>query len=214
VPSDKPIEAKMSHPVLGPAVAIYDDRSRTRLRLLFEIAMVPLGIFGIFLGMGDLAAGNTLLGVGQISGAIIVALYGTRSALIDVRRMRSPIRLVIARDGFELVPGGSPISWAEIASVGDPRNPAGDPRTLRAQLDDPSGYAGREALSPFDRIMIRINRGDLNLGSGLAMPIVKVEDLMRKQLAEFRRLESSPASEHAHIPARPRGRRARPARRH
>jgi hypothetical protein len=61
--------------------------------------------------------------------------------------------------------------------------------------------------------MIRINRGDLNLGSGLAMPIVNVEDLMRKQLAEFRRLESSPASEHAHIPARPRGRRARPARR-
>ena len=131
MPPDAPIEWNTRHPVLGPAVVVNDDRRATSGRLVLELGMVPLGVFGIFLGMGDLNAGNTLIGVGQIAGAVIVALYGGRGSILDFRRRSNPARLAIARDGFEFVPGrssrsllemyptGRPISWSAVESVSE-----------------------------------------------------------------------------------------------
>ena len=185
--SVQPSESKTRHQILGPAVAIRDDRRRTQWRLGFEIAMLPLGLAGLAMASGDLTSGNTLLGVAQAAGGLIVAVYGLMGAKIDVKRRLNPTRLLIARDGFELSTGDGPISWDEVATISDPRSPTGEPKNLRVQLDDPQGFAERQALSPVARLMLRVNRGDLVLGSGMEKPIVTVETLMRKQLAEFRR---------------------------
>lgn len=218
--SARPEESKTRHRLLGPGVAIGDDRSRTRLRVLFDLFLVPVGILGMFLGSGDLAGGNAVLGVAQAAGGVIVALYGVRAAVVDGQRLVFSTRLVIARDGFELLPGPRPIpwlelfpsrhpiSWNEVESIGDPRAPAGQPRTLRVQLNNSEGFASREGLSVFARIMLRFNRGDLVLGSGMAVPIVRLETVMRKHLDEFR--GSTPDSAGAHERARePKRRRPR-----
>lgn len=201
--SDRPNESRTSHAVLGPAVAIRDDRARIWRTLFFEIAMVPLGLFGIFLGQGDISSGNLGFGVAQALGGVVLSLYGIRGIVVDAQRLANPVRLLIARDGFELFPGRRripwlelfpsqrPISWDEVATIGDPKYPE-QPRALRLQLDDPRGFAERQALGPLARVMLRVNRGDLVLGSGMAMPIAKVEGLMRRQLAEFRRSATAP----------------------
>lgn len=198
--SDQPTQSKTSHPLLGPGIAVYDNRDRTRLRLVVWVAMVPLGIFGIWLGRGDAASGNTLLGIAQALGGVIVTTYSVQAAVIDFRRLAIPVRLVIARDGFALVPGDRTISWDEVEAIGDPRSPTGQPRTLRVRLADPGEFEQRHALSPFGRLVLRLNRGDLLLGSGMAMPVVQAESLMRTQLADFHRLGSGqgPAPVHAH----------------
>ena len=205
--SDQPTQSKTSHAVLGPGIAIHDNRDRTRLRLILWIAMVPLGIFGIWLGRGDVAAGSTVPGIAQALGGVILATYSVQAAVVDARRLAIPIRLVIARDGFALVPGNCPISWAEVKAISDPRSPPGQPRTLRVQLLDPGEFKQRHVLSPFARLALTFNRGDLLLGSGLAMPVVKAETLMRTQLANFHRLGSAHAT--APVLARqPKGRRS------
>jgi hypothetical protein len=180
-------ESKTRHPILGPAVAIHDDRRRTWWRIGFEVAMVPLGLAGLAMASGDLSSGNTVIGVAQAAGGVILGVYGILGARIDVRRRLNPIRLLVARDGFELSTGQGPISWDEVASISDPRSPEGDPKNLRVQLDDPGGFAERQRLSPIARVMLRINKGDLVLGAGMAKPVATVETLMRRQLAEFRR---------------------------
>ncbi|HEX7431070.1 MAG TPA: hypothetical protein VF293_02655 [Candidatus Limnocylindrales bacterium] len=212
--SVQPSEPKTRHPVLGPAVAIYDDRRRTGMRLSFEIALLPLGLAGLAMARGDLASGSTVIGVAQAAGAVIVAIYGLLGARVDMKRRLNPIRLLIARDGFELSTDTGPVSWDEVATISDPRSPAGDPQNLRVQLDDPLGFAERHALSPIARVMLRFNKGDLILGSGMTRPVVTVETLMRRQLAEFHRSGSDgsgPSAEGKPARARaPKGR--RPAR--
>ena len=221
VPPGDLIEWNTRHPVLGPAVVVNDDRRATSGRLVLELGMVPLGVFGIFLGMGDLNAGNTLIGVGQIAGAVIVALYGVRGSILDFRRRSNPARLAIARDGFEFVPGRSsrsrlemypaqrPISWSDVESVSDPRAPRGLTRSVRVQLADPSGFANREAFSLFARAMMRFNRGDLVLGGGMSLQPDRVEAMMQKQLAEFK----SGGTQLVNAPAQPPARKPNPSRR-
>jgi hypothetical protein len=208
VAADRQIESKTRHPLLGPGVAIHDNRSRTRLRFLFYVALLPLSAYGLFMGHGDIATGSTLLGVAQIAAALVVALYSIRAVVVDAQHLANPIRLVVARDGFELAPRPHrikglelfpcqhPISWDEVATIGDRKYPD-TPRTLRLQIDDPQGFADRQALAPFARLMLTVNRGDLVLGSGMAMSIARLEDLMRRHLADFRREASPPASKPA-----------------
>jgi len=211
VPADQPIESKTRHAVLGPGTALYDNRARTKLRLVLWIAMVPLGIFGIWLGRGDLAAGNTVLGIAQALGGVVLAAYSVQAAVVDARRLSIPIRLVIARDGFALVPGDLTVSWNEVESISDPRSPAGQPGTLRVQLSDPGEFKHRHPLSPIARLALRFNRGDLVLGSGMAMPVANAEALMRRQLTEFQGLGSTSSA--APMQAREqKGRRSRPKR--
>jgi hypothetical protein len=208
VASDHPIESKTSHPVLGAGVAIYDDTGKTRLRLMLEICLVPLGIFGVFLGTGDIAHGSQLTGSAQAAAGVLVALYGLRTAVVDRQHMADPVRLVIARDGFELFPGrratarletfpsACPISWAEVASVGDKKF-ATNPRAVRVQLEHPRDFSERHGLSTFARLYLRFNKGDLVLGSNMAMPNVKVEGVMQKRLAEYRGAGPAGVSIHA-----------------
>jgi hypothetical protein len=201
VASVQPSESNARHSVLGPAVAVDDDRRRTKWRLGFEIAMLPLGLAGLAMARGDLASGNTLIGAAQAAGALIVAVYGILGARIDVKRRSNPIRLLIARNGFELSTGKGPISWDEVATISDPRSPASDPTNLRVQLDDPKGFAERYDLSPFARVMLRVNRGELVLGSGMTKPVATVETMMRRQLAEFRRSGSDGTESYAETKA-------------
>ncbi len=204
MPSGQPIESRTRHPSLGPAVAVNDNLQQRWWTLGFEILMVPLGLFGVYLGRSDVVGGNTWLGLAQAVGGVILVLYGIRGAVLDIQRMRNPLRLLIARDGFESCPGrrvlsefelfpsARPISWGDVSSIGDPKSPAADPRNLRVQLYDPQGFADRQSLSIPARLMLRLNRGDLVLGNGFSMPIVKVEALMREQLATFRGSGSVP----------------------
>ena len=204
MPSDQPTQSRTSHPVLGPGIAVYDNRGRTRLRLAVWIGMVPLGIFGVWLGRGDVASGNTLPGMAQALGGFM-ATYSARATVVDIRRLAIPIRIVVARDGLALVPGDRTISWDEVDSIRDPRAPEGQPRTLRLHLSNPGEFERQHALSLVARLALRVNRGDLLLGAGTAMPVVKAEALMRTQLADFRRRESASA----HAPVRPREARGR-----
>ena len=211
----RPSDSRARQPVLGPAAAIQDDRRRTWWRLGFEIAMVPLGLVGLALASGDLRSGDTLIGVAQAAGGVIVAVYGMAGAKVDWKRRSNPIRLLIAQDGFLVSTDRGPISWDEVATISDPKSPIGDPRNLRIQLDDPSGFAKRQSLSLFARVMLRVNKGDLVVGGGMAKPVATVETLMRRQLAEFRRSEPDAAGTAAET--RPAGirpsRGRRPARR-
>jgi hypothetical protein len=187
LPSDQRIQSNTTHPVLGPGVALYDNRGRTRLRLVCWIVLIPLGFLGVWLGRGDVVTGSTLAGLAQALAGVIVIAYAARAALEDVRRLAQPVRIVIARDGFALVPGGYTVSWDEVETISDPRSRGGYPRTLRVQFVDPAGFRRRHTLSLIEWFWLRVNRGDLNLGDGTAMPVSDAERLMRRQLAEFHR---------------------------
>jgi hypothetical protein len=123
VAPDQPIESNAKHPVLGPAVAVYDDRATTKRTVIIEIVLMPVGIMGVLLGYGDLTNRATLLGFGEIVVGIFLVLYGLRGVILDRRRLSHPIRLMIARDGFELFPGYGPVSWSEVDNVRDPGPP-------------------------------------------------------------------------------------------
>lgn len=198
VPSDQPTQSRISHAILGPGIAIYDNRSRTKARLILWIAMVPLGMFGLSLGRGDIASGSTIAGIAQALGGVVLAAYSILAAVADARRLAMPIRLVIARDGFAPVPGNCNVSWDEIEAVSDRRSPAGQPRTLRVHLIDPGEFERRHALSPFARLALRFNRGDLLVGDGLAVPVVKAETLMRAKLADYQRLGTARSPRQVH----------------
>ncbi len=213
--AEEAVESETSQPGPERSVVIYDDRRQSKIRMWFEIVLVPLGILGMAMGRGDLAGGSMLLGTGQVAAAVIVAGYGLRASILDSRRLKSPIFLTIARDGFEFLPGRrrmpwlesvppQKITWAEVATVSDPKAPEGDPRNLRIQLDDPAGFADRHELSLFARLLLRFNQGDLVLGGGMAKPVAEVERLMRKQLVEYRGLRSasSNAAPRRHEPRR------------
>jgi hypothetical protein len=159
------------------------------------IVLIPLGLFGIWLGRGDLVSGNALLGLAQALAGVVVVSYSVLAGVGDVKRLAQPIRLVIARDGFALVPGNDAVSWDEVEAIKDPRNPDGQPRTLRVHLVDPAGFRRRHTLSPTEQLWLRVNRGDLDLGSGTAMPVLDAEALMRRRLAEFHRQSSGPAAD-------------------
>jgi len=195
VAPDQPIESHAKHPVLGPAIAVYDDRAKTKRTLIVEIALVPIGIMGVFLGNSDLSHANTLLGAAEIVVGIFLVVYGIRGAILDYRRLGHRIRLMIARDGFELYPGHGPVSWNDVADISDPRAPDGQPRTLRVQLNDRRSYAERHGLSVGARLMLALNRGDLILGTGMAMPVVDAERLMRKRLFEFQSPGAAPGEQ-------------------
>jgi hypothetical protein len=195
----------IDHPTLGQAVAVYDDRSRTRWNVFFGLGLVVVGILGVYEGSGDLAGGNGTMGWIFVGSGVFLVLWGIKGALQAALRNRNPIRLVIGKRGFESCDWPGPILWDEVESISDPASPAGRPRMLRVQLEDPEGFPVRHALSAVGRFMFRANQGDLFLGRDMAMPVVEVESLMRKQLAAFRRSESP--AESAPVRPAPRGRR-------
>jgi hypothetical protein len=180
------------------------------MRLILWIAMIPLGLFGVWIGRSDWASG-AVLGVAEMLGGAVLIAYSAMTALVDARRLTSPICLVIARDGFAMLPGDRTVAWDEVEFISDPRSAEGEPGTLRVQLSRPTEFERRHGLSPFARLALKYNRGDLVLGGGTLMPVVEAEALMRTKLAESRRPGSAKAG--ASVPARERAARPRRARR-
>lgn len=197
--SDKPTQTNTVHDVLGPGIAIYDDHSRTRLRLLGWFVGVALGVFGVWIGLID-ASGNTLFGLAEVAGGVVLFVYAIGSIVLEAKRLSSPIRLVIARDGYELLPGTRTVSWSEVESIGDPKYPAGQAKFLRVQLADPEEFADEYAFTPFDRLKLKWDKGDLVLGGGFAIPLRRAEKLMQDALDEYRGTKSGrpqvPAGRH------------------
>ena len=212
MPSDKPTQSKINHEVLGPGIAIYDDHHRTVLRRIGLVLLALLGVLGIvWIARTDLMLGNTLLGVAEVAGSLTIFVYSAYAAVADTRRLRSEVRLVVARGGFALIPPGQPVSWDEVSSIGDPRSPAGDPKIIRVVLKDPAAYERRHGVTLLGHLNLLYNRGTLILGSGMGIPLPDVEKLMRTQLAAFRGLAAGEAT--APVPAPKPKRRSSPPKR-
>ncbi len=210
MPSEKPTQSKINHEVLGPGIAIYDNHRRTVWRRIGFVLLVLLGVVDIvWLARVDLMHGDTLLGGAEVAGSLAIIVYSLHSVVADTLRLRSDIRLVVARGGFALLPPGLPVSWSEVESIGDPKSPAGDPRFIRVELKDPADYEKRHGVTLVGHLNMLYNRGTLILGSGMSIPLKDVEALMRSQLAEFRGVAAGVAT--APVPApRPKRRASTP----
>ena len=186
----------VNHPVLGPAVEIYADRSQAWGNLFLDLAFFCVALLGFVLGYGDLTGGTAsnvgglslppILGLGEIVGAAVITAWALRAAWLAIRRIRNRAFLVVGRDGFEYLAGSGPVGWDEVESVSDPSSSDEQPRTLRVQLAEPGDYARRHRLSPIGRALFLLARGDLVLGHETVMPLPQVQALMRKRLAESR----------------------------
>ena len=176
----------VNHPVLGPAISVYDDRRQALGVLFLYAAFFFLGILGVVMGNADLSGGSAALGWAEVAGGIFLSVYSVRAAFIAARRLGQPIALVVGRDGFEYARGNGPVRWDEVATVGDPAAPPDQPRMLRVQLVDPQDYVRRHALSPIAGIELRVHRNDLYLGNGTRLSVAAVQALMNERLAEFR----------------------------
>jgi hypothetical protein len=197
----------ITHTVLGPAEAIYDDRTHSMGNLFLGLACICLGPLGVYWGSGDLASGNSLLGVAYVAGGLVLFLYAVRLTLLAVVRLRDRVALVVARDGFEATGGDGPVGWDEVRTVSDPASPPGEPRILRVQLIDPRGYVERHGVGPIGRWLLRYHQYDLFLGRDMALPVADVQARMRKRLAEFRSPHQAAWGDVGGRPTGPRGRR-------
>jgi hypothetical protein len=177
---------RVEHPVLGPAVSIFDNRRQALGSLFAYLAFALLGILGVYIGGSDLASGSDLLGLAEVAGGVVLGLYSVRAALTAARRLRHPTALVIGTDGFEYFGGNGPVGWDEVASISDPVPPPRVPKALRVHLQDPDDYVVRHALSPVARVFLRTSRYDLLLGRDTLMTVKQVHALMGKRLAEYR----------------------------
>lgn len=200
--SDRQTESTpVTHPVLGPAVQLYSDPRQSWGTLFLDLAFLCVALLGFVLGFGDMSGGTAsnvggltlppILGLAEILGAIVIAAWAIRAGSLAIRRIRRPVVLVVGRDGFEYLAGNGPVGWDEVESVGDRNSPDDQPRTLRVQLSDPGEYSRRHSLSPIDRTLSLLARGDLVLGHETIMPLGKVQALMRQRLEEFRGIGGS-----------------------
>ena len=194
------VSTPTNHPLLGPSVAILDDRTRSRGNLLLGLACICLGPVGVYFGIPDLASGSTVLGLAYVGGGFFLLLYGLWLTFLAAGRLRHPVALVVGRDGFEAA-GGSPVSWDEVATISDPASPPDEPRLVRIQLADPDDYVDRHGLGAVSRQLLRQRDNDLVLDRGMAMPVAEVQAVMREYLAEYRRSSTGPRGR------RPRGKR-------
>ena len=184
----------IDHLTLGPSVAIYDDRRKSRRKLLAASGMAAVGAIGAILGLGDLTNGDaTGAAIFLLAGAALLA-YGLNDLRATVRRPRVPFSLTVGEGGFESAFGAGPVAWDEVASLGFERVVArGKPGAVRVQLRAPDEFASRHALSLPARLMLRINDGALYVARGTLMPAADVLDLMTERLAEFRSAHKPPA---------------------
>jgi hypothetical protein len=183
---------EIDHPTLGPAVAIYDDRRKTRRKLLTAAGMAVVGAVGVFLGLGDIANGDGTGGsVFLLAGAGLLT-YGINEARATLMRLRTVFSLVVGEGGFEYAFGSGSIAWDEVASVGFERVAGrGKPGAVRVQVNIPDEFAARHELSLAASLMLRINDGSLYVARGALMPAGAVLELMSARLAEFRKAHIS-----------------------
>lgn len=211
------VSTPTNHPVLGPSDAILDDRSHSLGGVFLYAAFTLIGFLGIVLGINDslspgasaaMPIGGPTLGVLEIGGGIVVAIYAMRVVVAAFRRYRQPMTIVIGQDGFDYIFGNGPVMWDEVDTISDPYSPADQPKAVKVQVSDVDAYMTRHNLSALARLEMRFNKWDLSLGRDTIMPVVEVQNLMRKRLAEYRRLQHDDSA--APQPARPKLRRPLP----
>jgi hypothetical protein len=178
---------EIDHPTLGPAVAIYDDRRKSRRKLLTSAGMAAVGGVGVVLGLGDLANGDGTGGSVFLLAGGALLIYGVNEVRATLMRLRSVFSLIVSETGFEYAFGIGSIAWDEVASVGFERVGRGKPGAVRVQVKVPDEFAARHALSLPAALMLRINDGALYVARGALMPAAGVLELMSERLAEFRK---------------------------
>jgi hypothetical protein len=170
----------LDHPTLGTAVAILDDRGRTRRNLALGLVWTAIGALGVAMGVGDTTSGD---GVGVLFGSagLVVLLFGLNEIRLNALRLLRPVRLIVGDRGFAFATGSAPIMWQDVAavemSVGqrDPQ-PTGIRVRVRPASEGtrrPSSRPGTSSHEPGQWISI---------GGGTAMPLPDVVDLMRKHV--------------------------------
>jgi hypothetical protein len=178
---------EIEHPTLGPALAIYDDRRKSKRRLLTAAGMGAIGGVGIVLGLGDFANGDGTGGSIFVLAGAAMLIYGASEARTTLLRFRTAFSLVVGEAGFEYAFGAGSIAWDEVASLGFERVARrGKPGAIRVQVKEPDEFAARHELSLPASLMLRINDGALYVARGALMPAGAVLELMSARLAEFR----------------------------
>ena len=178
---------EIEHPTLGPAVAIYDDRRKSKRRLLTAAGMGAVGAVGIILGLGDFSNGDGTGGSVFVLAGAALLVYGASEARSTLLRFRTAFSLVVGEAGFEYAFGAGSIAWDEVASLGFERVARrGKPGAIRVQVKEPDEFAARHELSLPASLMLRINDGALYVARGALMPAGAVLELMSARLAEFK----------------------------
>ena len=189
-----PDSVELDHPVLGPSVAIYDDRRGAQRHLAMALIMAAGGILGLVVGGNDLRTGEAATGVVLVVAGVALLVYGVTEVRATIRRFGSPVRLVVGERGFEDTSVERPIVWDEVESIGFEKVGRGQPGAVRVQLRAPGEFAEQHALSRQARLMLRINNGGLYLARGARMPAADVLDLMSDRLAGHLRSRKPPAA--------------------
>jgi hypothetical protein len=195
------VSTPLSHPVLGPAVAIYADLGKARLNAFVDLWFMAPAALGLWLGLHDMQSGPTdffgvvipglVLGLAQIGAAFIVGGWGIRGTIMNVQLYRRKVMLVVGRDGFEASLGHGPVGWDEVASVVDPSARGGPALNVRVQLADASDYAAKHSLSALDRIELLLAKNTLTVGPPNLIATELVEDLMLMRFKEFKNPSSA-----------------------
>jgi hypothetical protein len=184
----------MDHATLGPSVAIYDDRRGAQRHFLMAVVMAAGGILGLLVGGNDLRTGEIATAVVLLVAGVALLSYGVTEVRATVRRLGTPVRLVVGEGGFEDLSMAGPIAWDEIESIGFEKVGRGQPGAVRVQLRAPREFADHHGLSRQARLMLRINNGGLYLARGARMPAADVLDLMSERLTGHLRSRKPPAA--------------------
>jgi hypothetical protein len=188
----------LDHPALGSAVAILDDRSKTRRNLALGGVWTAVGVLGVSMGIGDTTSGD---GVGLLFGVagLVVLLFGLNEIRLNALRLLRPVRLIVGDRGFAFAAGAgaAPIMWRDVAAVEltlGQRDP--QPVGIRVRVRSPGEHlpgriGGRPARRP------PRDPGEwISIGGGTAMPLTDVVALMREHVPNAR--PASPASSRGH----------------
>jgi len=207
------VSTPLTHPVLGPAVAIYVDLGKARLNAFVDLWFLAPAALGLWLGSHDMQNGPTdvfgivvpgiVLGLAQIVAAFIVGGWGIRGTIMNVQLYRRKVMLVVGRDGFEASLGKGPVGWDEVASVVDPSARGGPALNVRVQLADASDYAAKHSLSPLDRIELFLAKNTLTVGPPNLIATELVEDLMLTRFKEFQNPGSAATAPSGRVRTRP-----------
>ncbi len=197
----RPVTTTVSHPGLGEATGILDNREKTRRDLLIAALTAAIGLLGLVMGIGDASNGDE---VGLLFAGIglILLAYGLNELRAGAARMMRPVRLVVADRGFDFPSGLGPITWDEIAAVGFEDFPEnGQPTVLRARVRAPDEFAERHALTNRARNRLLSRDGWIAIGGGMAMPLEEVLGMMKERLGQSRgrtRPDGAASGRHRH----------------
>jgi hypothetical protein len=183
-PAALPGTKEIDHPDLGAAIAILDNRRRTRRDLWLSLACLFAGFLGVYFGYTDAQNGDGTAWFWMLSGLVLVA-YGVGMLRSAVLRFISPIRFVFGAAAFDFAgrPGPEPIRWAEV-SAAELEIPAKQSRAegICFQVRSPEAFAERRGLAPRAARRLIDGGGWISVRGETALPLDEVVDLMRERI--------------------------------